>query len=569
MTAIVSMAIGVAVGLLADGLSDPEPLLRFSEEVAAGDGADSSRACARGHWRNTAHGSDFWVYETRLELGAPSHTLRAAVHFDLSAEAALLAKGLAQADVDALLAAFQARRAALLAASSPNTPPSFGVLLVASEELAVSLVNDARVVSRDLADCETPVATLPLSVCTDSAVFVREPHAALPRKSEDAIAFLVLPRAYLGLEAQRQEMGAELFLEAGGASASTSDAAFGVAAGASLLCFDDGDHPHQTVPAVVRGSTYELSATRDPTTGALVTTQAEAEAAVPASQAASCAPQLGAPGTPITTVALLPARTSDARATLGSVSAVGLSDADSFRAAACGADVAAATMPVATLACAAASGANCVTGGTLGVLPLAAVAERGLLVRRDNGTGAGTAQYTVTIGAERSRAYVGLDELTLAALRLVLLLSVSLVADQRARKGMGISATQVLDYALAWIGGRSPLATVDDGDGPTGVGPKGAAAHRYAAAVLMSALRVAQFALTYEARLANRMAVLIVADLVSICLSAFVTLLRLGTRTESTHHERAVHGGSTWCAHDACISNNGRLPEPRCLLPYF
>jgi len=177
------------------------------------------------------------------------------------------------------------------------------------------------------------------------------------------------------------------------------------------------------------------------------------------------------------------------------------------------------------------------------VLPLADAAQRALLV---NHTGDGAIHLTV--GTDRSTAFSSISELALALLRLVILLGVAVVAEERGR--IGINGAQLLRCALGWTAapGAAGAAPAADKEGALLSDREAAstAVHHASAAIVMIALRSVQFFLTLAPRLANQMHFVVVADGLSILVSVAVTAIRLGTESQSREEDLSVHGGSTW-----------------------
>lgn len=554
LLSVVCATTGIVVGLLfAPLLVDIEPLIDFGAQPS--DAAAYS--CTRGYWLRTSPTPDasaYFGFDAWLELGTPTpRTLEASVRFDVSARGALLSKGVTASDADAVLAEVAAQRAALPADDAARR---FGTPMIASEEIAASLVVDVLESSSGLRGCTTPVSTLPLSVCTDVVVLgTNSPNAAWRQKAAVRVPFIATPRAFLGVEAQRRGLDAELFLEAGevlGVDSSATDG-YGVSIGAASLCFFDAttDNPAEEAAPEVRGDTLRLVATREAVGDTLVIDAP----AVPTT--ATCA-VVAANAVPTTTVPFLPVTTADATSTLGSTTAVGLTDLASFRAATCGG---AASDNVPTIACAAASGVRCAGGsdapGAGGVFALRDVAERGLTLVQ-NGTD--TTRYTLTVADARSQTYAAMDELTTALWRLALLVFVSLLLEQRAR--IGVSGPALLAHALNWAAGTPEVAGEDGDDDDDGDTAKRGAPHHFLAASLLTGLRIAQLTLSFEARVSSRMNGLLAFDLLSIALSIGTTALRLSTTSDTRTHELVVAGGAPWLLDAVCTLQSVSVTLP-------
>jgi len=523
--AILLMALGITVGMLLP-ISAVEPLLDYSEI----DGG-ASFGCARAHWSNLAS-TDFWNHEVWVELGSPSRTIKLATRLDLTATAALVSRGVAEADADAILAA--------LAARMPTG--RFFTMFVSIDEIVPSLANTVLETSHGLARCAQPVAGIALSICEDALTLTRSPDSTDP-KTDTPIAFIVVGQSLLATETTRHGLHGELFLDTGVATAIGTP--YGASIGATTLCFFANQTATDVaLPRVHGGDTVNIYATRD-ASGALV--------GLPSSTAYGRCDYTSA------ATELFPIRSSSAVETFSTAIAAGVSDIHAFDAVVCGNN--ATTTQTSTLACID-SGSQCQTEA---VLALADISQRALLWNRSV-----DGSVTLTIERERSTAFEGVSELALALLRLTILLGVAVVAEERSK--FGVNGAQLLRTALGWssvpttdpIDAKataerrvSPSALprrwvrslpglgglvdelADDDDAPTYV-------HHASAALAMITLRTVQFFLVFQARIANQMHFVVVAEGLSVAISVLVTALRLSTNNRSNAEDLSSYGGSTW-----------------------
>ena len=497
------MGLGIAVGLLL-GISPVEPLLAY-------DHIDTQApyACARAHWQRSTSDTLLFRHETWLEIGAPSRTIKALTRFDQTAYSALVARGVGSADADALLASLQARGAERFG----------GTLLVSVTEIAPTLANRVLVPSRLLEGCERPVAGLSAVVCEDVQTLSHRGPESTDGKRRKVHAFLVVGTELLGTEAQRAGLHGELFASMGAPSSVPDDHAISV--GATTLCVHSNASLRgpSGLPRIRETDTTAIHATYD-ASGVLM--------GIPGTQQTRCAYSDATP------TELLPVRSTSAVDAFGSSMAVGLTDKEAFDAVTCATqDIhgPSGQTNVVVLACAN-SGTQC--GGDP-LLPVVDVAQRAVLF---NHTTSG--DVVLTMARERSSAFSGVGELALALMRLAILLAVSVVAEERSR--IGVNAKQLLQTALGWtMAGSSSVETDAKKDDGLAV-----SLHYASAAIAMSALRIAQYVLTFEARSANRMTFVLVADGLSIGLSILITVLRISTESKTRDEHLATHGGSTW-----------------------